>query len=88
MKVNGRMINGRKIEIEILSDDNSYYSIEQLKYKIENIVGIPSSQQRLLFQEKLMDDFDSVFDYLTDGSTFDLMISTNKTNSSRETRLG
>ena len=57
-------------------------------YKIENIVGIPSSQQRLLFQEKLMDDFDSVFDYLTDGSTFDLMISTNKTNSSRETRLG
>lgn len=70
MYIVAKMISGEMIDLEADLDE----SIKNIKRKIQDKKGIPSEQQRLMFNGKEMNDYHTLSDYnIQNGSTVHLI---------------
>ncbi|CEJ90728.1 Putative NEDD8 [[Torrubiella] hemipterigena] len=71
MLIKVRTLTGQEIELDIESD----YTVSQIKDKVEEKVGIPPVQQRLIYGGKQMTDDKTAGDYnLSGGDTLHLVL--------------
>ena len=64
MKIIVKFLTGKEIQVDVENSD----TIENLKNKIQEKEGIPPNQQRIIYDEKLLEDIKTMNDYkIKDG---------------------
>ena len=75
MQIFVKKLTGKAIMLDVKPSD----SIEHVKRKIQNIMGIPLVQQQLLFDGKIMKDVDTLSDYnIQKGTAQHMILSTRR----------
>ena len=71
MQITIQQMVGHTFQVEVEQED----TVESLKMKIYNIVSIKPSQQRLIYQGQLMEEFETISYYeIQEGSVIILSI--------------
>ena len=61
MQIFVKTLAGKVITLRV----DRYDTVENIKFKIQEIEGVPSDQQKLVFDEKQLEDGYRLIDYIT-----------------------